>query len=218
MNAPNANEEYQQVLHQLEEQIKEAELIPHPKIKDLIFDILQNMDSLHREALARILKEVKEVCPSLLVIFEKDYAILTLLELYDLSSNKPAFKETFIPIDVSGLYKNIRMPVWIPAGKLEAFQENTLYPREMEGEHILLAKFKGEVYAFQNSCILSSYSLAEAKIEGYYLSCQCHGFKYDLRSGELIGQDGKLNTFPVTITEDEKILVGFNIDKSAPHY
>lgn len=214
----NADETYQQLVHHLEEQIKEAELIPHPKIKDLVFDILQNLDTLHREALSRLIKKLKETSPSLQAELENDYAILTLLELYDLSENKPAFEESITPVDVSGLYKNIRMPVWIPAGKTDALQENILYPREMESEHIVLAKIKGEVFAFHNSCILSSFPLEAGKLEGYYLTCQCHGFKYDLRSGELIGHDEKLDTFPVSITEDGKILVGFNIDEAAPGY
>jgi len=211
-DSQSADEEYQLLAHLLEQQIKEAELIPHPKIKDLVFDILQNLDTLHREALSRIIKKLKEISPSLQTELEKDYAILTLLELYDLSENKPVFEEPITPVDVSGLYKNIRMPVWIPAGKKDALQENILYPREMEGEQIVLTKIKEEVFAFHNSCILSSFPLEAGKLEGYYLTCQCHGFKYDLRTGELIGHDEKLNTFPVTITDDGKILVGFNIE------
>lgn len=213
-----ADEDYQQLAHLLEEQIKEAELIPHPKIKDLVFGILQNLDALHREALSRIIQKLKNISPTLQKDLEKDYVILTLLELYDLSANKPAFEETVTPVDVSGLYKNIRMPVWIPAGKMDAFQENVLYPRDMEGESVVIVKIKNDVFALQNSCVLSSFPLEVGKLDGFYLTCKCHGFKYDLRSGELIGHDEKLKTFPVNITDEGKIMVGFNIDESAPLY
>jgi len=78
------DEEYREILQQLEKLTQEAEQLPYPNVKELVTSILQYFDLIHREPLARLMKLVETNHPELKANLEKDETLQTLFSLYDL--------------------------------------------------------------------------------------------------------------------------------------
>lgn len=80
------DEEYREILHQLEQLTRSAEQLPDEEAKELIFSILKYFDLLHREALSRMMEAIRQD-PNLADRLESDFTIRTLLSLYDLAKS-----------------------------------------------------------------------------------------------------------------------------------
>lgn len=52
------------------------------------------------------------------------------------------------------------------------------------GKNILLAKYNGEVFGVSNQCSHMGCSLAMGKLNGYIVTCPCHGWSFDIRTGQ----------------------------------
>ena len=81
-----SNEDWDAVLAQIADLLKEVENIPYPGVKEKIFDLLQAIDTVHREPLRRLVHVFKE---GVLEMVVTDPAIHTLMELYDLLPADP---------------------------------------------------------------------------------------------------------------------------------
>ncbi len=57
---------------------------------------------------------------------------------------------------------------------------NTVYPK---GVSILLIKTEGELFALGNRCVHMACPLAAGRLDGAILTCGCHEWSYDIRSG-----------------------------------
>jgi nitrite reductase/ring-hydroxylating ferredoxin subunit len=55
-----------------------------------------------------------------------------------------------------------------------------------KGLSMLLLFRQGEVFALDDRCAHLGCALAGGKIEGYTLSCPCHEWRYDIRTGEFL--------------------------------
>ncbi|MCU0651253.1 MAG: Rieske (2Fe-2S) protein [Candidatus Omnitrophica bacterium] len=61
---------------------------------------------------------------------------------------------------------------------------------------ILLIRKKGpEIYAISNKCPHMGCPLRTGLLEGYILTCPCHDWRFDIRTGEFL--DAKEITIPV---------------------
>lgn len=99
--------EYDQLVLRINEYIGRLEDLPDSDVKREVFDLLKDLDLLHREALQRILKLLESEVPEMVVELQKDFVIQTLLMLYEFvqldEMPKPARNNgSLIPIDQIG--------------------------------------------------------------------------------------------------------------------
>ena len=54
----------------------------------------------------------------------------------------------------------------------------------VKGKPILLARVGGQVYAVSNLCPHAGCEFQSGILMGYVVMCPCHGWKFDIRSGQ----------------------------------
>ncbi len=201
--------------------LESLESLPYPKVQEQTFELLNCMDMLHREALTRLLDLINAKAPSLVPELEKDFAVQTLLMLYNFvpeaptaatePSNAAGMAAPFIALDDIQTM-SIKMPIWIPGGRISELAPGTMKAKIFDGEHVLLCRVADEIFALHNACLDSILPLQPGKMEGYILTCPWHNCQYDVRTGEI--QNGSrltIETYPVKTGEDGRFTVGFNI-------
>jgi len=98
-----SDEEYEQLLHRLAELTNQIDLIEDPMAKEMVLNILQHFDAVHREGLHRFWQYIRKNNPEIRERALKDYTIKHLMALYDLESfegiEKPPNKSVFVPED-----------------------------------------------------------------------------------------------------------------------
>jgi len=52
-----------------------------------------------------------------------------------------------------------------------------------KGVEIMLTNVDGKIYAIENICSHEECGLDEGDLEGFTITCPCHGAKYDVRNG-----------------------------------
>jgi len=79
-----------------------------------------------------------------------------------------------------------------------------VYPK---GVGVLLIRAEGRIHAVRNRCAHMGCPLESGLLEGPVLTCPCHDWRFDVRSGEFL--DAPELTIPVYATrvEDGKVLV-----------
>ena len=91
-------------------------------------------------------------------------------------------------------------------GKNE-LEEGLMKNVSAEDVSILLVKLFGQIFAVSNRCPHMGCSLGGGTLEGYIITCPCHDWRFDLRTGEF--QEAKeitLTTFEWRI-ESGKICI-----------
>jgi nitrite reductase (NADH) small subunit len=89
----------------------------------------------------------------------------------------------------------------IPLGEGRLFQPGNLPVAVFRARH-------GEFYATQAWCPHQAGPLADSLIGGGTLVCPLHNFRFDLSTGDPVGNDcGSLQTFPVSVSEAGEILI-----------
>jgi len=213
------DEEYKEILQHLNHLMQEAEELPYPNAKELVFDILKYFDSIHREPLARMTEMISTSHPELRKKMAKDFPVNTLLGLYDLADLPAkgtqagaleAEKQTddprvlsFIPEEQVGLLTPLVKKEWLELGLEKELEEGKVYPKNFEKLNFLIAKTGSEIYAMDNICMDSILPLDLGQLEEHYLICPWHGCRYDLKTGIAVNQtDKKLTTYPTEIASD----------------
>jgi nitrite reductase/ring-hydroxylating ferredoxin subunit len=77
-------------------------------------------------------------------------------------------------------------PAWVFAideSKLGENSPRVVFPM---GIPILLVKISGETYAISNKCAPMACPLVEGTLEGYTITCLCHDWRFDVRTGEFL--------------------------------
>jgi len=204
------DEEYKEILQHLNQLMQEAEELPYPNAKELVFDILKYFDSIHREPLARMMEMISASNPELQKKMAKDFPVNTLLGLYDLAEALEAEKQTddpkvlsFIPVEQVGLLTPQVKKEWLELGLEKELEEGKVYAKNFEKLNFLIAKTGSEIYAMDNICMDSILPLDLGQLEEHYLICPWHGCRYDLKTGIAVNQtDKKLTTYPTEIASD----------------
>ncbi len=80
------DKEFENLLHSLGNLIEQIEKIDDPSTKEMIYNILQHFDAVHREALHRLWKHISNNHSDLRELALKDYTIKHLMALYDLEA------------------------------------------------------------------------------------------------------------------------------------
>jgi len=97
------------------------------------------------------------------------------------------------------------MAEWSTVAGADDVPEGALVQVDLRGEPIVVARRKGELFAFEGYCTHEECPLAEGILTDRELECYCHGAIFDLRTGEaLVGPAlSSLQTYSVREQEGE---------------
>ena len=186
-----------------------------------IFELLENIDHLHRSCVWRLFELMTELGGKGFVErIVADPLVKTLFVLYDLvptdplqpvQSNvevSPANASTFIPLrKVSG-----RAPAWKVAFARADLPRGVLKAVEIERVPVLLFALDDDehVVAYRNTCPGSALPLHLGSLSNGELHCPWHGCRFDPHSGAQIGRSGlDLEPFSVSV-RDGAVYVAMN--------
>lgn len=215
------NDEWDALLAHVNGLIQQMDELPEGNVKAAIFELLDGIDAIHREALLRLVRLFKE---GVLEKVVSDPAIHTLLELYDMLPQQPEEAEPESPrkkfptIPIKAVHvapsAKLRYPHWVPVLQ----RHNELSPgtaREfvVADSAVLLCRRADLFFALESFCAQDGSPLSGATLSGYTLTCPNHpGCHYDVRRGSRIGGNEVIACYPVKQEEDGRVLVGFDMD------
>lgn len=215
------NDEWQDLLSDVNGLIQEMDELAFPQVKEQVFQLLAGIDTIHREALRRLVRLFKE---DVLEQVVTDPAIHTLMELYDLlPPNVKRAEPSEYKFEIGGHGAKAQpasalggsmFPHWVPALKsADDLTEDSAIEREMDGRRILLVNVQGKYFAFDSACVRDGASLAKAQLSNYTLTCPHHGgCYYDVRHGGQIGGTKRIECYTVKREENGRLMVGFDME------
>ena len=88
-----------------------------------------------------------------------------------------------------------------------ALQEGRMAPAYPLGVHVVLARVGGTVYAMSGRCAHMACPLSGGRLDGYTITCPCHDWRFDVRSGAFLNApELRLPVYP-TRTEAGRLFV-----------
>jgi 3-phenylpropionate/trans-cinnamate dioxygenase ferredoxin subunit len=75
---------------------------------------------------------------------------------------------------------------WIDVGTADALSETAPLAVTVEGEHLIIVRCGGELYAVEDRCTHDGESLGEAEVEDCQIICPRHFSRFCLRTGEAL--------------------------------
>lgn len=70
-----------------------------------------------------------------------------------------------------------------------------------------------EVFAASNTCPHKGGPLADGIVHGQKVTCPLHNWVFDLNTGQAVGEDARITTYPVRIEAGRVLLDGMAVDK-----
>lgn len=215
-----SNEAWDALLVDLNERIERMEALPDGETKQQVFALLNGIDTMHREALHRLVRLFKE---GVLEKVVTDPPIHTLMELYDLLPEPPVpvpTKPAFPIIPIRALRAApppapLRYPHWVPVlAKGDDLPSGALRDDiAADGQALLLARRNDQWFALDAACPIDGASLQGASWSGYTLTCPNHaGCHYDIRNGARVGGGLGLACHPIKTDEQGRVLVGLDME------
>ena len=99
---------------------------------------------------------------------------------------------------------------WTYALDDTALLENHMMPSYPLGVNVLLARVGGSVYAISGVCAHMACPLFTGKLEGYIITCPCHDWRFDIRTGKFLdATELSLAVYPAK-SEAGKVFVHLN--------
>ncbi len=97
------------------------------------------------------------------------------------------------------------MTEFFKVAELDDVVEGGMYPVEVDGEPVCLAKVAGTVYAFTDNCTHISGPLSDGVLEGCKLICPWHRAEFDIQTGKVLRGPARQDilTYPVKIEESD---------------
>ena len=216
------NAEWNELLGQADARLLDMEELPYPNVKEQIFELLATIDTIHREALRRLVRLFKE---GVLEKVVTDPAIHTLMELYDLlppnevkpvdeQRSKIIFSTNRSNVTPAPARPKPKYPHWVPvAPSFADVSGGAVIECQAEDQLIVLCCSGDELFALDARCLQDGASLAGGKLTKYNLTCPQHaGCYYDIRDGSHIAGTGRLQCFSVKQNEGGRILVGMDME------
>ena len=92
-------------------------------------------------------------------------------------------------------------PGWIDVLDDATLQEGRMAAAYPLGVNVVLARVGGAVYAVSGRCAHMACPLFAGKLEGYTITCPCHDWRFDVRTGAFL--DAPELSLPVYPTRSE---------------
>ncbi len=77
---------------------------------------------------------------------------------------------------------------FIKVAKTSEIPVNSMKTVKLQGVNILLANIEGALFAIPDKCTHLGGPLGKGKLEGSTVTCPWHGAKFDVRTGEALGE------------------------------
>lgn len=85
------------------------------------------------------------------------------------------------------------MANFIPVAKTSDFPPGTKKAIFTSGKHIMVINADGRFFALDNVCTHAGCALAtEGEVSGDVITCGCHGSKFNITSGAVVGPPAKV--------------------------
>ena len=75
---------------------------------------------------------------------------------------------------------------WIYAMEDAALPEGAMAPVYPLGVNVVIARVRGAVYAVAGKCAHMACPLFMGTLNGYFLTCACHDWSFDIRTGRFV--------------------------------
>jgi nitrite reductase/ring-hydroxylating ferredoxin subunit len=75
---------------------------------------------------------------------------------------------------------------WTYAMSDTALPEGGMAPAFPLGVNVVMARVDGIVYAVSGKCAHMACPLFTGRLEGHLLTCPCHGWRFDIRTGQFV--------------------------------
>jgi nitrite reductase/ring-hydroxylating ferredoxin subunit len=100
------------------------------------------------------------------------------------------------------------MQEFVPVATTSEIEPGDLKQVYVDTKELAIANVDGEFFAFDNSCTHEACPLSEGDLDGYELTCACHGSQFDVRTGAVLSPPAldPVTTYPVRV-EGDTILV-----------
>jgi nitrite reductase/ring-hydroxylating ferredoxin subunit len=188
------------------------ERLPESEMREKVFELLENVDHLHRTCVWRLFELMTELGgKGFIDRLTSDPAVKTLFVLYDLIPSEPLqpvagtaavsapHTAGFVPlrdirVGTKRSWKVVFSRADLPPGSLRAI--------EVDGVPVLLCSLENEVFAYRNACTGSVLPLHLGTLVAGEIHCPWHGCRYDARNGKQVGGANRhLESFPVSVEE-----------------
>ena len=77
---------------------------------------------------------------------------------------------------------------------------------EVAGRQIALFNVDGTFYAIDNTCPHRGGPLAEGELEGAAVTCPWHAWQFDLKTGESLTDDSRVERYDVQLVDGEVLI------------
>jgi nitrite reductase/ring-hydroxylating ferredoxin subunit len=96
---------------------------------------------------------------------------------------------------------------WIYVMDDASLPEGGLAPAYPKGLSVAVARVDGEVHALSGTCAHMGCPLFTGALSGAVLTCPCHDWRFDVRTGEFLdAPELRLKVYPVR-TENDKLFI-----------
>jgi len=216
-----SNDDWQDLLSDVNGMIQDMEELAFPQVKEQVFQLLAGIDTIHREALRRLVRLFKD---DVLVQVVTDPAIHTLMELYDmLPRDVKRAEPSEFKFELAGAGMDNKPPAartgpvfphWVPAMKnAEDLADNTAKECFIDDRRILVIRAEGKYYACDSACVQDGKSLVDAELYKLTLTCPHHsGCHFDVRNGGRIGDAKSIECYNIKVDDKGRLMVGFDMD------
>ncbi len=220
------NEEWDELLVNVGKQLQSLDQLPYPNVKEEVFETLTTIDTIHREALRRLVRLFKE---GVLEQVVTDPAIHTLMEMYDLlppekvAPDQQPVKCGNVPVSflteaeakssAQQSSSQPQIPHWVPLMlREEELESGNIREVEVDGRHLLVCRAESKTHVIDADCLVNQQSMAYGTLSTFNLNCPHHsGCYYDIRDGRRIGQEGQVECYPIKQRDDGRLIVGLNM-------
>jgi nitrite reductase/ring-hydroxylating ferredoxin subunit len=79
--------------------------------------------------------------------------------------------------------------IWVPVLDEKVLDEQGGACVAPKGLPVLLIKRYGQIFALSNNCPHMGCTLAGGSMDGYILTCPCHDWQFDIRTGRMSPED-----------------------------
>ena len=205
----------------LHELIQEFEALEEGPFRSRVFELLEQIDHVHRSGIWRLFQLVTELGgKGLMDRVTPDPSVKLLFILYDLipvdplqpleaAAEPPAAATAggFVPLSRIGG----RRPAWQMAIARADLLPGAIRAIEIGATPVVVCSSEDAVTAFRNGCGRSTLPLHPGRLADGVIECPWHGCRFDVRTGKrLSGRGGDLEQFAVSI-RDDVIYVATNV-------
>jgi nitrite reductase/ring-hydroxylating ferredoxin subunit len=221
------NEEWQDLLAQVATMIEDIESMPDETLRQKVLLTLQAIDTIHREALHRLVRLFKQGVLDQVVT---DPAIRTLMGMYDLLPEEKSgcakvwdfLPEAGASVDkvesasgsrplLDGLAPTNELPHWLPVPIDQCPSEGKAIISGTPERAVILAQVERGFYGLDAMCPNHERTMAGGRLNGLSWICpHGPGCIFDIRNGARLGGGRGLICYPVRQT-GSGVQIGFGI-------